>query len=79
MSDAAHIPIVDVSGEEPEDVVAKALVDAAATYGFVYVKNEGKDIPVAVIDRMFDLVRLSSLIHYLLSNWGISLTVRPRT
>lgn len=57
MTQTAQIPVIDVSGNQPEAEVAEALVDAAATYGFVYIKNEGKDIPVAVIDRMFELVR----------------------
>lgn len=59
MTQTAQIPVIDVSGSQPEAEVAKALVDAAATYGFVYVKNEGKDISVAVIDRMFELVRVA--------------------
>jgi isopenicillin N synthase-like dioxygenase len=59
MTQTAQIPVIDVSGSQPEAEVAKALVDAAATYGFVYVKNDGKDIPVAVIDRMFELVRVA--------------------
>jgi isopenicillin N synthase-like dioxygenase len=51
-----QIPVIDLSGSLPEAQVAKELVDAAATYGFVYVKNQGKDIPVEVIDGIFDLV-----------------------
>jgi isopenicillin N synthase-like dioxygenase len=51
-----QIPVIDLSGSCPEDQVAKELVDAAATYGFVYIKNQGKDIPVEVIDCIFDLV-----------------------
>ncbi|KAH7418988.1 oxidoreductase-like protein [Cadophora sp. MPI-SDFR-AT-0126] len=50
-----QIPVIDISGSRPESEVAKQLVDAAATYGFVYVKNEGKDIPVDVIDDIFQL------------------------
>lgn len=56
--EAAQIPVIDLSGGQPEEEIGKALVDAASTYGFVYVKNEGKDIPVAAVDRMFDLVKL---------------------
>jgi isopenicillin N synthase-like dioxygenase len=52
----AQIPVIDISGDLPEAAVGKALVDAAANFGFVYVKNQGKDIPVATIDRVFDLV-----------------------
>jgi len=53
----AQIPVIDISGDAPESEVAKALVDAAATYGFVYIKNQGKDIPVEAIDRTFELSR----------------------
>lgn len=56
---AGQIPVIDISGSIPQAEVAKQLVDAAATYGFVYVKNQGKDIPVEVIDGIFQLVRLS--------------------
>ena len=52
-----QIPVIDISGSQPESEVAEELVDAAATYGFVYVKNEGKDIPIKDIDRTFELVR----------------------
>jgi len=52
-----QIPVIDISGSRPETEVAKELVDAAATYGFVYIKNEGKDIPVEVINDVFQLVR----------------------
>jgi hypothetical protein len=50
-----QIPVIDISGS-PEAEVAKKLVDAAATYGFVYVKSEGKDIPIEAIDHIFQLV-----------------------
>jgi isopenicillin N synthase-like dioxygenase len=50
------IPVIDISGDLPEAEVAKQLVDAAATYGFVYIKNEGKDIPIEAINNIFDLV-----------------------
>jgi len=53
-----QIPVINISGTSPEAEVAKQLVDAAATYGFVYVKNEGKDIPVDIIDGLFELVIL---------------------
>jgi isopenicillin N synthase-like dioxygenase len=52
----SQIPVIDISGDLPEAEVGKAMVDAAANFGFVYVKNQGRDIPVATIDRMFDLV-----------------------
>ena len=61
--ETAQIPVIDISGGQPEAEVGRALVDAAATHGFVYVKNEGRDIPVASINRMFDLVNLSSCMY----------------
>jgi hypothetical protein len=63
--ETAQIPVIDISGVQPEAEVGQALVDAAATSGFVYVRNEGRDIPVAAIDRMFDLVNsLSKSSHF---------------
>ncbi|RFU34995.1 hypothetical protein B7463_g1398, partial [Scytalidium lignicola] len=53
--DRGRIPVIDISGSAPEAQVAKDLVEAAATYGFVYVKNEGKDIPVDAINNAFKL------------------------
>jgi hypothetical protein len=55
-TDAGQIPVINLSGSLHESQVAKELVDAAATYGFVYIKNQGKDIPVDVVDGIFDLV-----------------------
>jgi len=49
----AQIPVIDISGHALEAHVAKELVDAATTFGFVYIKNEGKEIPLEVIDRAF--------------------------
>lgn len=50
------IPVIDISGALSEIEVAKQLVDAAATYGFVYIKSLGRDIPVEAIDGIFNLV-----------------------
>lgn len=58
MSASTKIPVIDISGDVPEAEVAEALVDAAATNGFVYVKNLGKDIPIEVIERTFALVSI---------------------
>ena len=52
----SHIPVIDISGSTPEVDVAQQLVDAAATFGFVYIKNQGKDIPVEAIENTFGLV-----------------------
>ena len=46
--------MIDLSGHE--ETVAKALVDAAATSGFVYIRSLGKDIPIDAIDNTFALV-----------------------
>ncbi|TGO31924.1 hypothetical protein BHYA_0380g00040 [Botrytis hyacinthi] len=54
-SNEGRIPVIDISGSVPQSEVAKQLVDAAATFGFVYIKNLGKDIPVDAIDRTFEL------------------------
>lgn len=51
-----QIPVIDISGSTPEAEIAEQLVDAAATYGFVYIKNQGKDIPVEAIDNTFEIV-----------------------
>lgn len=53
---SGQIPVIDISGASSEVDIAEELVKAASTYGFVYVKNEGKDIPVETIDHMFDVV-----------------------
>ena len=55
----SQIPVIDISGSIPEARVAKELIDAAATYGFVYIRNLGKDIPVEAINKAFELVRMS--------------------
>ncbi|KAN0098297.1 oxidoreductase-like protein [Hyaloscypha variabilis] len=52
-SQAGQIPLIDLSGHE--ETVAKALVDAAATSGFVYIRSLGKDIPIDAIDNTFAL------------------------
>jgi isopenicillin N synthase-like dioxygenase len=53
---AGLIPVIDISGDAPEAQVADQLVNAATRHGFVYIKNEGKDIPVEAINDMFELV-----------------------
>lgn len=52
----AKIPVIDIAGSATDANVAKALVDAAATYGFVYVRNQGQDIPIKIINDAFELV-----------------------
>ncbi|KAI0011219.1 2OG-Fe(II) oxygenase superfamily protein [Xylariaceae sp. FL0662B] len=58
MAEAATIPIIDISAEGADQTqVAKELVDAAAEYGFVYVKNTGRDISVEQIENAFNVSR----------------------
>lgn len=57
MAKAATLPIIDISGVlEDQARIAKELVDAAAEYGFVYIKNTGQDISVAQVDQAFGTV-----------------------
>ncbi|KAG9228668.1 oxidoreductase-like protein [Amylocarpus encephaloides] len=50
-----QIPVIDISGTKPEAEIAEELVQAASTYGFLYIKTQGKDMPIAAIDGMFDI------------------------
>ncbi|QPG96805.1 hypothetical protein C2857_005299 [Epichloe festucae Fl1] len=52
-SPPADIPIIDLSGTQPD--IAKQLVDAAAEHGFIYIRNQGHDIPSASVDEAFAL------------------------
>lgn len=54
-----ELPIIDLSN--PEDpVVGKAMLDAAAKYGFLYVNSKGTDFTSQDVERAFGLVRTSS-------------------
>ncbi|CAJ2508177.1 Uu.00g093630.m01.CDS01 [Anthostomella pinea] len=64
MPEAAAIPIIDISAEEADQAqVAKELlfswtrVAAAVEYGFIYIKNSGRDISVEQIENAFNLSR----------------------
>ncbi|KAI4594843.1 hypothetical protein KJ359_007364 [Pestalotiopsis sp. 9143b] len=58
MPEAANIPIIDISADGVDELeIAKALVDAAAEYGFVYIRNTGKDISAEQVQGAFDLSR----------------------
>lgn len=52
----ADIPVIDISGTESEVEIGRRLVDAAEVHGFVFIKNQGRDIPIPAIDRSFELV-----------------------
>jgi hypothetical protein len=50
------IPVIDVSA--PSADVARQVLDAASTHGFLFIKNDGVTIPPQDIDDMFKLVSL---------------------
>lgn len=58
MADTAapiELPVIDISN--PNDpAVGKAMLDAAAKYGFLYVNSKGTDFSVKDVDRGFELV-----------------------
>ena len=41
---------------KPSLAVGEELVRAATTYGFVFVKNDGSDVPTVLREQVFDLV-----------------------
>ena len=49
-----QLPIIDISKSD-RDTQAK-LIDAAATYGFVYIKSTGLEFSREIMDQIFDLV-----------------------
>ncbi|XXG99768.1 hypothetical protein Hte_006109 [Hypoxylon texense] len=58
MTNTATIPIIDISAEGADQVqVARELVDAAVKYGFIYIRNAGRDISTEQIDNAFNLSR----------------------
>lgn len=48
------IPVIDISN--PSSEVARQVLDAASTHGFLFIKNDGVTIPPQDIDGMFELV-----------------------
>lgn len=53
----ADIPVIDINSSSPD--VAQRLLDAASTYGFVFVANKHEpDIDHADVDRMFQHVKI---------------------
>lgn len=50
-----ELPVIDIS--DPHDrAVGKAMLDAAAKYGFLYVNSKGSDFTAEDVDRAFGLV-----------------------
>lgn len=50
-----NLPIIDISNSLDLSV-GKALLDAAATYGFLYVDSQSTDFTVQDVERAFELV-----------------------
>ncbi|KAF2280660.1 Clavaminate synthase-like protein [Westerdykella ornata] len=55
MSSTARIPVIDILGDS--DDVARQVLAAASTHGFLFIKNDGVTIPPQDIAAMFDLSR----------------------
>ena len=52
--DGVQIPVIDISNASQE--TGDAMVDAAARYGFFYVRADGTGFTPGVVDDMFELV-----------------------
>ena len=57
--DAVDIPVIDIS--EANTNAAEELVNAAATYGFVFVQNNRAGVPPDEIANVFSLVNLNTV------------------
>jgi isopenicillin N synthase-like dioxygenase len=57
----SDIPVIDINAPLSAEEIGKKLVDAAEYHGFVYIRNLGKDIPIAAIDKQFEIVSNSHL------------------
>ncbi|KAI0881061.1 2OG-Fe(II) oxygenase superfamily protein [Annulohypoxylon maeteangense] len=59
MAVTTSIPIIDISAEGTDQAqVAKELVNAAVEYGFVYIRNAGRDISTEQIENAFNISRI---------------------
>lgn len=56
-----QIPVIDIS--HADEATGEEMVDAAARYGFLYIRVNGIDVPPQFVDRMFELVRSRSHEH----------------
>lgn len=73
MADTAipiELPVIDISN--PHDpAVGKAMLEAAAKYGFLYVNSKGTDFATEDVDHAFGLVCIASFnIDLLTQNWA---------
>lgn len=51
-----ELPVIDISNSR-DPAVGKAMLDAAAKYGFLYVHSKGTDFSADDVDHGFELVR----------------------
>ncbi|KAJ2989786.1 hypothetical protein NUW58_g3293 [Xylaria curta] len=59
MANTASIPVIDISESQGDQArIAKELVDAAAEYGFVYIRNTGEDISLAQVEHAFSTAKV---------------------
>lgn len=65
---AIQLPVINISEATP--AVGKAMIDAAAKYGFLYVDSEGCGIPAEDVDAAFDMVRHDPLLCYTSQVYG---------
>jgi hypothetical protein len=56
-----QLRVINISEASP--TVGKAMIDAAAKYGFLYVDSEGCGIPPEDVELAFDMVRRESLLY----------------
>lgn len=49
----ADIPIIDISSSSPD--IAQQVLDAASSYGFLYIKHDSTLLPAEKVDNMFRL------------------------
>lgn len=57
MPEAAKIPIIDISDDAADQAqIARSLVNAAAEYGFVYVRSTGRDLATGQVEKAFAIV-----------------------
>ncbi len=52
--EASPIPVIDIS--KPSEQTGHELVDAAARYGFIFIKSKSVGISADALDQMFALV-----------------------
>lgn len=75
----SHVPIIDIS--KPDKDTPAKLVDAAATYGFVYIKSVGLELTREIVDHVFALVCLlyfPSACHQLIRGSHVDFSSRRR-